>query len=173
MHPMSTHQKRSAPRRPAMLFAAVLAVALTVAGCSSATSTSTTSTTAASTSAAGSSSSSGDPAGKEQVCQARDELKTSLAALVDPTLLLGGADGITAAVDQVQTDLDALAAAGRQDYAPQVEAMQTALTDVQTAVSALGDGNASANLTAVGTAIADTGTASSALFTQLTAACGT
>ena len=50
------------------------------------------------------------PAGKEQICAARDDLKTSLAALTNPSLLLGGTAGIAAAVKQVQTDLDAVAA---------------------------------------------------------------
>ena len=91
--------------------------ALAVAGCSSksgSSAASTTSTTAQSVT------SSTYPAGKEAVCQARDQLKTSITALTKPTLLTGGSAAIKTAVDQVQTDLDALKAAAKTDYQPQV-----------------------------------------------------
>jgi len=94
-------------------------VALTVTGCASnstpTSSSSTSSSTAASTTEIVSSSTS-YPAGKEQICQARDQLRTSISALTDQTLLAAGTTAIKASVDQVQTDLDAVKAAGRQDY---------------------------------------------------------
>ena len=70
------------------------------------------------------------------------------------------------------TDLTAVAAAGKQDYQPQVTALQSALQQLETTVSALGNGSASGSLTAVVTAIAATGTAAVDLFTQLKTACG-
>lgn len=121
---------------------------------------------------AGSAGSTSYPAGKEQVCQARDQLKTSTTALTNPSLLTGGSTAIKAAVDQVQTDLTAVAAAGKQDYQPQVTAMQSSLQQLQTAVGNLGNGSASENLKTIGTAIAATGTAAGDLFTQLKTACG-
>jgi len=121
---------------------------------------------------AGSAGSTSYPAGKEQVCQARDQLKTSTTALTNPSLLTGGSTAIKAAVDQVQTDLTAVAAAGKQDYQPQVTAMQSSLQQLQTAVGNLGNGSASENLKTIGTAIAATGTATGDLFTQLKTACG-
>jgi len=126
----------------------------------------------ASESTAGSAGSTSYPAGKEQVCQARDQLKTSTTALTNPSLLTGGSTAIKAAVDQVQTDLTAVAAAGKQDYQPQVTAMQSSLQQLQTAVGNLGNGSASENLKTIGTAIAATGTAAGDLFTQLKTACG-
>ena len=126
----------------------------------------------ASASMAGSAGSTSYPAGKEQVCQARDQLKTSTTALTNPSLLTGGSTAIKAAVDQVQTDLTAVAAAGKQDYQPQVTAMQSSLQQLQTAVGNLGNGSASENLKTIGTAIAATGTAAGDLFTQLKTACG-
>lgn len=156
------------------------ALSLVLAACSSSTSTSgstatsaTSATSAASSAGASTAGSSAPsyPAGKEQICSARDDLKTSLAALTNPSLLLGGTAGITAAVKQVQTDLDAVAAAGKDDYKPQVTAVQSALTDLQTAVGTLGDGGGTANITAVGSAIAAVGTAAGSLFTQLQTSC--
>jgi len=172
--------------------AAAAALAVAVAGCGSGTTPSTTTSTStagspssasastagssgsasASASMAGSAGSTSYPAGKEQVCQARDQLKTSTTALTNPSLLTGGSTAIKAAVDQVQTDLTAVAAAGKQDYQPQVTAMQSSLQQLQTAVGNLGNGSASENLKTIGTAIAATGTAAGDLFTQLKTACG-
>jgi len=112
------------------------------------------------------------PADKQQVCQARDQLTTSMAALTTPSLLTGGTAAIKAAVDQVQTDLNAVAAAGKQDYQPQVTALQSSLQQLQTAVGNLGSGGAAQDLKTVATAVAATATAAGDLFTQLKTACG-
>ena len=159
--------------------AMVAALAIALAGCSSSTTPSTSTSTstgttpsASSTSPASSGTPSSYPAGKEQLCQARDQLKTSVASLTNPSLLQQGTVVIKAAVDQVQTDLNAVVAAGTQDYQPQVTALQSALQQLQSATGNLGNGNVSQNLQAVGTAIAATGTAAADLFGQLQATCG-
>lgn len=164
------------PSRRVVVVAAALAVIATMAvGCSSGSSSgsSTSSTSvAASTTAVASSTAPSYPAGKEQVCQARDQLKTSINALANPSLLLGGTSAIASAVDQVQTDLTALSAAAKDDYKPQTTAVQTSLQQLQTAVGDLGNGDMTKNLQTVGTAIASVGTAGESLFTQLKTACG-
>ena len=143
--------------------------ALAVAGCSSKSGSSTASTTSTT---AQSVTSSTYPAGKEAVCQARDQLKTSITALTKPALLTGGAAAIKTAVDQVQTDLDALKAAAKTDYQPQVDALQTSVKQLQTDAGNLGNGSIGQNLTTVGTDIAAVGTSSTDLFTQLKTSCG-
>jgi len=145
---------------------------LAVTGTACSSSTTPSATTSAATSAAASSSAANAPAGKEQICAARDQLKASVAALVNPALLTGGTAAIKGAVDKVQSDLDAVQEAGKQDYATEVDAVQSALQQLQTAVTKLGDGNATNNLQAVGTAIAATGTSAEALITKLNTACG-
>ena len=95
-----------------------------------------------------------------------------MAALTTPSLLTGGTAAIKAAVDQVQTDLNAVAAAGKQDYQPQVTALQSSLQQLQTAVGNLGSGGAAQDLKTVATAVAATATAAGDLFTQLKTACG-
>ena len=188
--PPSRSRRRRGPVRSVVVSAAAAVLAVAVAGCGSGTTPSTTTSTStagspssaststagsagsASASMAGSAGSTSYPAGKEQVCQARDQLKTSTTALTNPSLLTGGSTAIKAAVDQVQTDLTAVAAAGKQDYQPQVTAMQSSLQQLQTAVGNLGNGSASENLKTIGTAIAATGTAAGDLFTQLKTACG-
>ena len=143
--------------------------ALSVAGCSSKSGSSATSTTSTTAEPATSST---YPAGKEDVCQARDQLKTSVTALTKPALLTGGSAAIKAAVDQVQTDLDALKAAAKTDYQPQVDALQASIKQLQTDAGNLGNGSVGQNLTTVGTDIAAVGTSSTDLFTQLKTSCG-
>ena len=142
---------------------------MAVAGCSSKASTTsasdTSSTTAASTATT-------YPAGKEQLCAARDQLKASLTALTKPSLLIGGTTSIKTAIDQVQTDADAVKAAAKQDYQPQVNTLESSLQDLRTAAGNLGTGSVTKNLQTVGTDIAKVGTAAEALFTQLKTSCG-
>ena len=163
-------EKGSMSRLRSVVVCCIAVLAVAVVGCSSNTSSAKTPATSAAPATAGPTTT--YPAGKEQVCQARDQLKTSVAALTSPSLLAGGASAIKAAVDKVQTDLNAVKSSASQDYQPQVDAMQTALQQLQTAVGNLGNGNASDNLKAVGSAIAKVGTTSNSLFTKLQAACG-
>jgi hypothetical protein len=152
---------------PCAAIGSVVLLATVLMGCSStktstssASSTSTTSTTAS------------YPADKQEVCQARDQLQTSVSALTNPTLLTKGGSAIKAAVTQVQTDVQSVKTAAKQDYQPQIEALQTSLQDLQRAAGDLGDGSIAQNMTAVGTAIASVGTNASALVTQLKTTCG-
>lgn len=174
----STHDDAPAgcqPRRirvsPIAVGAVVAILALTT-GCSSAATSTASSSSSTSAAAEESSSPSSDPAGKEEVCAARDQLKTSVTALTSASLLTGGTDGIKAAVQQVQTDLTAVKTAGKQTYETEVDAMQSAVDQLQTAADNLGNGDTAQNLQAVGTAIASTGVAAEDLFTKLKAACG-
>jgi hypothetical protein len=148
----------------------VAILALTSTGCSSSTTPNTTTSTP--TSAAQTSSTANGPAGKEQVCAARDQLKKSVTALTDASLLASGTTAIKAEVAQVQSDLAAVKKAGKQDYETEVDAMQSAVDQLQTAAGKLGNGDAAQNLQAVGTAIAATGIAAEDLFTKLQTACG-
>jgi len=168
-HPPATARRRV--RATPIAVGAVVAILALTTGCSASTTPTTTASTP--TSAASTvSSSADDSAGKEQICAARDGLKTSVAALTNASLLTGGTNGIKAAVAQVQTDLAAVKTAGAQTYATEVDAMQSAVDQLQTAAGELGNGNAAENLQSVGTAIAATGVAAEKLFTKLKTACG-
>ncbi len=112
------------------------------------------------------------PVGKEDVCQARDGLSASINPLTDPALLTGGTAGTQAAVGEVQTHLTALVAAGKDDDGPPLDALQTALDQVQIAVGEVGNGHAATALVGIGTAIGSVGTAASNLFTALRTTCG-
>ncbi len=112
------------------------------------------------------------PAGKQQVCQARDQLNSSLSALTNPILLTQGTSNIKAAIDKVQSNLTTLSKAAQQDYKPQVDAMQSSLTQLRTAVGNVGTSNAAQSLPAVGSAIANVRQSSNDLFSKLKTACG-
>ena len=144
----------------------------TTTSSSAASSSSPSSSSAASASAAATSGSTTYPAGKEQICQARDQLKTSITSLTDQGLLTAGTTAIKASVQQVQTDFDAVKSAAKEDYHSQVTDMQDALQQLQTAAGNLGNGDAAANLVAVGKAVTATAAAAEDLFTQLKTACG-
>ena len=153
--------------------AAVLSLLAAVAGCGSgATTTSSSSPSASTSSMAPTSGSTSYPAGKEDICQARDQLRTSITDLTNTQLVAEGTNAIKAGVDQVQTDFDAVKAAAKDDYQAPVAAVQSALQELQAAVANLGSGDATENLRAVGAAITSTGAASEDLFTQLKTACG-
>ncbi|MGS0687570.1 hypothetical protein ACVBEQ_20835 [Nakamurella sp. GG22] len=169
---------RRAPARKrsirAVATGAMIVLTLVLTACSSSNSPTVTSNSADTqpSSSAPESGASTYPAGKEDVCQARDQLSASINALTDSALLTGGAAGIQAAVGEVQTSLTALVAAGKDDYGPQLDALQTALDQVQTAVGEVGNGNAATGLVGIGTAIGSVGSAASNLFTALRTTCG-
>ena len=149
-------------------------LAAVTAGCGSGATSSASSSPSATTSSSMSATSGSIsyPAGKEDICQARDQLRTSITDLTNTQVVAEGTNAIKAAVGQVQTALDAVKAAAKDDYRAQVTAVQTALQDLQAAVANLGSGDATNNLRAVSQAITATGAAAETLFTQLKTACG-
>jgi hypothetical protein len=157
-------------------------VAAVTAGCGSGTTPSASSSPSAAASSAPSAATSSSmsatsgstsyPAGKEDICQARDQLRTSITDLTNTQVVAEGTNAIKAAVGQVQTALDGVKAAAKDDYQAQVTSVQTALQDLQTAVANLGSGDAADNLRAVSQAITATGAAAATLFTQLKTSCG-
>ena len=174
--------RRQSPGQAGMRYLGVAAIvsllAAGAAGCASGTTgTSSVSPSAATSSmmAASMTATTGStsyPAGKEDICQARDQLQTSINELTNTQLVAEGTNAIKAGVDQVQTDFDAVKAAAKDDYQAPVTALQSALQQLQTAVAGLGSGDATENLRAVGAAITTTVAASENLFTQLKTACG-
>ncbi len=71
----------------------------------------------------------GDP------CADRDALRDSIGALTDVDVVADGTNGLTAAIDDVSDDLAAVRDSAGDDIQPEVEAVRSALDDVQTAVS--------------------------------------
>jgi len=177
--PGSASDAASLARSCSLIVAFIAVAAIVLAACTSSDSSTASSTSEsvaapASGGAASPSAAAGSaayPAGKEQVCAARDQLKSSLSALTSAGTLTGGATGIKAAVTRVEGDVKLLAVAGKQDYQPQLTALQSALNKVQTALSSAGN-NTAAALKAAASGTKDIGVAAAALLTQLKAGCG-
>ena len=102
---------------------------------------------------------------------ARTNLKSSVTALADPALLTKGKAGIQSALDTVKTNLDAVSSSARSAYQPQVDAVKSAVDDLETALGKFGSGSTASNIEAAGTAIASVGTTASALVSALQAEC--
>ena len=143
---------------------AVMGPAALVA-CGSSSSTSGSSTTSKSTSSSTSSS-------KDAVCTAADNLKQSMKALTDPSLLTGGKSGIESAVSKVKSDFSVFESAAKGSYQTQTDAMKSSLDQLETAVGDLGNGNVTQNIPKVGTAIAAVGSSFSSLESAVTTKCG-
>jgi hypothetical protein len=145
--------------RPLVMAGAMSAAVL--AGCGSTSSSSSSSTTTSPVSS------------KQAVCTARDNFKKSVTALTSPALLTGGKAGIQSAVASVKKSLDAVVSAAKSAHKPQVDAMKSAMSDLDKALGNLGSGSVTSNLQAVGTAIARVGTTAETLISTLHTECPT
>jgi hypothetical protein len=108
---------------------------------------------------------------KQAVCAARSELRQSIDALMDPSLLSEGKSGIQSALDDVEQDLDDLASAAKDAYQPQVDDVKSSIDQLQDAVSSLGDGSVTEGLQNVGNAVADVGSTTGTLIGDLETEC--
>jgi hypothetical protein len=91
-----------------------------------------------------------------QLCAARESLKTSVAGVATAVTGLAstGTSGVQTAIDAVKTDLASVKQLSKEDVAPQVEATETALTDLETAVADGGSGGVVEAATALATSAA-------------------
>ena len=123
----------------------------TAAGTTASATASTTDTTSDTTS-------DGPATGSGDVCADREALRSSIDALRDVDLVAQGTDGVRAAVADVKDDLAALRESAGDELRPEVEAVQDALEDLETAAGDLGSGGARAAITAVGDVVSSSQT---------------
>ena len=114
--------------------------------------------TVASVSPTNSSSTPAASAGSEDMCTDRGALSSSVSALGDVDLVAEGTNGVTAAVDAIKDDLTALRESVSAELRPQVQAVEDALDELETAAADLGSGGAAATATAVSNLATVTGT---------------
>jgi hypothetical protein len=125
--------------------------------------------TATTTPATESSAPGGSAAPSGDVCADREALRTSVDALTNLDVVAEGTNGLTAAVNDVKDDLAAVRSSAGADLQPQVQAVQDAVDELETAVADLDSGGAAAAVTAV----ADLATSARTLLDSLEAgACG-
>jgi hypothetical protein len=108
----------------------IACVALIAAGCSSGSSSSSSSSTTP----------------KQKVCADKDALQSSAKHLVDPSVLSGGKSSINSALDDVNHDLDSLKTSAKASLQPQVDAVQSAVDQLKTAVQGFGSGSLASNI---------------------------
>jgi hypothetical protein len=137
---------------------------LTIAGCSSGNSKSSSTTSTTSTS-------SNTLSPTSDVCTSKDSLQSSVTALENPSLLTEGKSAITSALDDVKSNLDKLSTAAKGEAQPQVDAVKSALTELQDAVGNFGNGSVTDNIQKTGTAITKVGSTSADLVTTLKQRC--
>lgn len=100
-----------------------------------------------------------DESAQDRYCAAGESLETSLDELADLDLVAEGTDGLTAAVDQVQSDLADLRDSASDAAADEVSALEQAVDDLNDAISALDGDLTSDNASSVGAAIENVATA--------------
>ncbi len=73
-----------------------------------------------------------------ELCQAREQLRTSITDLSNVDVVKNGVSAITDQLDQIRSDLAAVKSAAGSDLRPQLDAFEQALDSLQTAVSGSG-----------------------------------
>ena len=130
-------------------------IALVLVGCSSDSKSSSSTTTTP----------------KQAVCADKSALQSSVKDLTNPSTLTGGKSSFTSALDQVQSDLDALAKSAKADVQPQVDDLKNAVNDLKSTVKDFGNGSLSDNLQKTGEAITKVGSTAGALYDSLSSQC--
>jgi hypothetical protein len=107
------------------------------------------------------------------VCDARDELDSSLEALGEVDISAENTNALEADVREVRDDIDAVADAAQEEAGDEVDDLRTALDELETAVGEFGDQEStSAAVAAVGSAVTDLARAAGALSEALAQECG-
>lgn len=137
------------------LAAAVLALGLLVAACGDDDDTSTATTSAA-----------------RAFCDDREELRTDLKGLTDFDVLKSGTDALREQFDKVRDDVSALRESAKEAAPEEVAALDQAVTDLETALEALGNGEiTAANARDAIAAIGRIGTSGQELLSTLDSLC--
>jgi hypothetical protein len=109
----------------------------------------------------------GDSSATPSVCDQKESVDTAVSDLSDIDVLAEGTDALNAAVADVKTEVQELKAVVSSDVEPEVEAMETAVSDAEDTLSGISD-DATLNekiddvqsaLTGIATAGADLATA--------------
>jgi hypothetical protein len=106
------------------------------------------------------------------VCDAKDELDSSVNALGDLDVSAEGTDAVDAAVDDVRNDIEAVGDAAQGEVDDEVEDVETEFDELEAAFATFGDQESTgAAVAGVSNAIADLARAVGALFAALPQDC--
>lgn len=114
-----------------------------------------------------------DAASGPDVCETRDDLQTSVDALMDVDVVEQGSDALEAAVADMTDAADAMAEAAAAELDDEVDDLRTAIDELETAVSTVGDADGPAAAVAdVSSAVATVASAVTELDVELGDDCG-
>jgi hypothetical protein len=155
-------------RSPRPAFAAVAAMAILIAGCGSSSSSSTSQpggSTVAPTSSPSSSGSTSPVTSSAELCAARDNLKSSIEDLKNVDVVKNGTSSLQPALRKVKDNLQTVKSLASQELQPKVQAFETALNQLESALKDVG----SAGVSGVATAATDAARSGDELLTSLDA----
>jgi DNA repair ATPase RecN len=102
------------------------------------------------------------------VCDQKDALEASVQDLTDLDIIASGTDGLTEAVNNVKEDLQGLKSAVSTDVQPEVEALETAVSDAEDTLGTIdSDSSLNEKIDAVQEAVTGVATAVEDLQTSL------
>lgn len=142
-----------------------LLVTVLVAACSSDNDSSSSSGSTGSKSGSATASSSAD------VCEDYANLESSLNNLTNLKLTAVGTDGLTAAVNDIKSDLTALKSSSKDQYSSQIDALNTAISNIQSTLSSLNGGSITSQLGTLATQVAAVGAAAVSLRNAVKGTC--
>jgi hypothetical protein len=116
-------------------------------------------------------SSDADSTATPSVCDQRAALEDSVAALSSLDVIAEGTNGLNAAVDDVEADIDSLAAVTSSEVQAEVDALNEAIDRADETFSDLNDESLLAAAAEVALTIADVALAGEALVSALAAEC--
>lgn len=104
-------------------------------------------------------------------CRARDQLRTSLTALLDVDLVQGGTDALDAALADVRSALAEVEEAAGDDLGDEVDEVRTSLDELQAAVAEVPGQSPGEAMASVGDALTSASGAMQDLLTELAQGC--
>jgi len=121
--------------------------------------------------ACGSDSDSDAESSQEIFCEAGQSLRNSVAGIADIDIVSGGTDAVTEQFSAIQDDVTELRESGADVASEEIDALGTAVDDVESALSDLGDDISISGASTVGDAIVNLVSAAGALIERLDDAC--
>lgn len=153
-------------RRQVMTSVAAVGLIAALAGCGG-----TGSRGSSSSSSSSSSTSSSSTTASSQECADAAKLKSSLESLTSLQASQLNKGAVSSAVTKIKSDLDAAVASASGALKPNVDAVKTAVDQLQTATAGVTANNFTQKLPAIVSAVQQVGTAASALGTTLQQDC--
>jgi hypothetical protein len=92
---------------------------------------------------------------EEALCADREELTTAVQGLTDLDIVASGTDGLQAALTDVKDSLSGLKESASDNFQPEVEAVESSIQDLETAIS---DGSLSGIASAAADVVSTGGT---------------